>query len=542
MRPARLGVADALRSLATRLPRVIKEHEILRVSGALDGEDASSVAAMARDEVLRWAQKRSGGLLPKDAWSHLSFEYLAGGRNCSAVRINTESADIWAVRADDPDKTVPGRVWTTEATVAFLGSRSAQFGLRLLVSSPEAELQIDPHVPGLVAQIVDRCGLVPDAYPIQVSPWLVDRDERANRLIEYLIDGSRKIPIIVLSVAENQEDEFSPRLDAGVLAKACAGLARVAVLPARFSWALTEEFGKRLSVFGGAARWYLPGFSAESDPYGGHRLILRESIEADPDGCANRIRWLAAQESLRNNKLDEEVLAFASIKSASLRIQQQTLLEQDASETVRLDAALNRIEFLEAEAERWKEWEQTLSDEHSAAEERAQVAEAQLQASAYRIQQLQDQLKADGREPDTSIETPVSWAEFADWCDTNLVGRVALTPKARRAVKNPEFDDPSLAARCLIWLANRGRNWKLGGGVGSIGDAEVEPGYWNSHCGSDAFDVTLQGRDYVVDWRIKSGGNTRDPRRCLRIYYFWDDISRQFVIAEMPAHRVTSAS
>ena len=45
-----------------------------------------------------------------------------------------------------------------------------------------------------------------------------------------------------------------------------------------------------------------------------------------------------------------------------------------------------------------------------------------------------------------------------------------------------------------------------------------------------------------VEWHIKNGGNTRDPRRCLRIYYFWDEDSQQVVIATMPAHIQTGAT
>jgi hypothetical protein len=55
-------------------------------------------------------------------------------------------------------------------------------------------------------------------------------------------------------------------------------------------------------------------------------------------------------------------------------------------------------------------------------------------------------------------------------------------------------------------------------------------------------DVTWQGQRYTVDWHINNGGNTRSPKRCLRIYYFWDAATQQFVVADMPAHRRTTAT
>jgi hypothetical protein len=35
---------------------------------------------------------------------------------------------------------------------------------------------------------------------------------------------------------------------------------------------------------------------------------------------------------------------------------------------------------------------------------------------------------------------------------------------------------------------------------------------------------------------LRCGGNTRDPKRCLAIYYFWDDDSQQVVVGWLPGH------
>lgn len=67
-------------------------------------------------------------------------------------------------------------------------------------------------------------------------------------------------------------------------------------------------------------------------------------------------------------------------------------------------------------------------------------------------------------------------------------------------------------------------------------------GIRNEPCGADAFCIDWQGERREVKWHIKNGGNTRDPARCLRIYYFWDEAGRQVVIASMPAHIRTEAT
>lgn len=536
--------AEALRPLANRMPRVVREHEILRVTGELGRDGVDRPAETARDEVLKWAQKRSGGLLTEEAWAHQSFEYLAGGRNCVAIRIESEGSDIWGIRAEDPDKNVAGRIWTTEVTVGSSNDEEPKFSLRLLVGTPEEQLSIEPHTPGLVQQVADSCGMACDIYNINACAWDIDTACLAEQLIDFLVDPERRLPLIVLSVPEGSEDYFGTLLDADKLTLATLGLAHIAILPAEFTWCLTERFGKRLSVFGGAIRLYLPGFTEDADPYGGHKLIVPDYLDT-PEKEKRESIWLrrfVASESIRRTRLDKDVLGFATIKSVSLKHQQQKLLEKGAGTGEQLKAAEQRIEALEDEVEKQKGYAQDFSDEHAKAEERADTAEKQLKLSAFRIQQLLEQLKQRGESPDANIELPGVWAEFEEWCDKNLAGRVVLSPSARRGVKNPQFKDVRLAARCLIWLANDCRNSKFGGGRGSIEGQIIESGYLNSHCGADQYEFTWQGRSYNVEWHIKSGGNTRAPTRCLRIYYFWDDNSQQFIVAEMPAHRDTAAS
>ena len=89
-------------------------------------------------------------------------------------------------------------------------------------------------------------------------------------------------------------------------------------------------------------------------------------------------------------------------------------------------------------------------EENRQTEERAQGAEAQFNAASFRIQQLIDQIKLRGHDPDDAIELPTSWKDFDDWCDNDLAGRVALAPQARGGVRDPLFEDPRLTARGLL--------------------------------------------------------------------------------------------
>jgi len=532
---------EALRPLASRMPQIVREREILRVAAILD-RNGPGTAETARREVLKWVKNQAGGWLPKEALDHQSFDHLAGGRNCSGIRMVDDSTDIWAIRSDRPDRHVAQRVWTTESTIGHLQSEAPRIGVRSLVSSPEDKLAIAPAVPGFLRQIAAICPLRSGPLDLSDAPWVVGSEEDAERLIEILVDPQRELPVFALTVPDDPRNE-SPLLDPVSLAQTTLGIASVVVIPAQFTWALTERFGKRLSVFGGAVRVYLPGFSEDANPYGGHELILREEISTatDAEKAGNWMRRLAASESITRVRLGRGVLSFTAVRQQSLDLSRSRLEYEGASDTDQLVAAQKQINLLKGDLRQALDAQQWFSDEHKVAEDRAKTAEAQLTAAEFRIRQLTDQLKARGEAPDTNIPLPSCWDAFADWCEQHLVGRLLLSPRARREVKSPLFQEVSVAARCLLWLANDYRERRLGGGDGGL-RFPFESGIRNDRCGADGFLFDWQGKRYNVEWHVKNGGNTRAPALCLRIYYFWDDASQQVIIASMPAHRPTGAT
>jgi hypothetical protein len=536
------AMRDALSTLARRMPRVVREHEVLRVAGSLRAEVATQAAQAAIHEVLKWVQKRSGGRLPSEALRLESFDYFSGGRNSSCVTIKTDGCDIWAIRADDPDKTVPERVWTTEVVIGHLPNEPAKFSARLLVSTPEDNLYIEPHTPGFVQQVATGCALFRGRYALFPAPTFVDTDETARDLIAHLLDTERALPTFVVTLPDDAESAH-PTLDVDALSRAMLGLAHIAVVTPAVAWALTERFGKFRSVFGGAVRVYLPGFDEGADPYL-HRLVLANQIDT-PEGahrCQRWMRQLAAEESLRTAKLGRDVLAFASIRDASFALRQELLQSQGASDAEQLKAAQTRLSALQIDVERLLSEQEYYVEESEKERRRAELAEQQAGSAAYRIQTLTGLLTAKGVDPNSNATLPTSWEDVPDWCDENLTGLLVLTASARRGVKKTMFEDTALAVRCLFWLAKDCRSARIDGGDGSLRDVPIEEGVRNAYCGGDAYDFDWSGRKLSADWHVKNGGNTRDPFRCLRIYYTFDEQTQQIIVSDLPAHRYTDAS
>ena len=520
-------------------PQGVVEREVLRVVATLGPLDHGEEFERARREILIWAQNRTVSALPDAAWKGQEFEHLTGGRTVHGVPFEPDGGVLWGLRADDPDKNVPGRVWTTEATIGQAKDGPPQLSVRLKASSLESGMDISPHVPGFVHQIGEKCELYIDGIPIHSRPkHLQDDAADLEELIALVENPSRRLPVIVASGDERSSDPNAPLIDVERLARAMFGLAHVIVLPASGSYALSDAFGRIRSVFHGGIRTYLRGFDASADPYR-HRLYLGQAVREDPQRCETDLRRFAAAESLRRTRLGDDVVAFAAVRSAAAKLAERGTA--GSSEVDRLAAARRHIEALEAELEAARSETEQALDVAAEEEDNARDAQADQHGLRARVQMLEAVLRARDIEPDSDLQMPTSWDGFPDWCDEALAGRVVLAPQARRKIKKAAFDDPALVAECLVWLASTCRAHRIQGG-GRVANIPIQHGIQNAPCGSDRFEFHWQDRRLVADWHVKNGGNTRDPTRCLRIYYCFDDTTQQMVVADMPAHRRSGAS
>lgn len=533
-------MAEALSPLRDPLSRLIDEREILRVVSTIPSSSEFDIFACARDEVLKWARKRAGVILPAGAWRGEYFELPAAGRTTMASSVETEGGLLWSLRGDDPDKNVAGRIWSSEISLGRAEqSGNVTLGLRLLVNSSERQLVIEPAVPGPVLQIADSCGLVDGPVPIRSQAHHAENVGHIEMLVDWLISPRRRLPIIVATGDEREDDPSTAMLDVNALGKALCGLAHVVSVPASVSFHLSDAVGKELTVFHGGVRVYESGFDLDADPRN-HRLILGHHIRRSPTETAAELRRGIARESLRRSRLGHEIVSFAAVRSAA--IQKQKLSEansgaDDSEKFATLERqviALNKqIEDLQSQVN--QAWQ--LSEDES---ERAEIAEKQVHSSSARIEMLESALSEVGKE-NIEAPAPTGWEEFTEWCDTTFAGRVCLASAARRGLKKPEYRDIETAVKAIRWLAWDARARFLEGG-GALANIPVFDGITNAPCGADEYTFDFQGRRLSADWHLKNGGNTRQPERCLRIYYTFDHQTRQIVVSDMPAHRRTGAS
>jgi hypothetical protein len=219
-----------------------------------------------------------------------------------------------------------------------------------------------------------------------------------------------------------------------------------------------------------------------------------------------------------------------------------SLRERDAPDSARLETANQLIESLELEL-RSKEVEvEGYVAMVEAAEARAETSEHEYRALLYRFRQLEARAASPtiGAHQELPL-LPTNWADFLDWVDQTYPDRVLFTPSARRMVRAPAFQNVATVAHAIRWLATEHYDRRCAGG-GSMSGALIAPGLQNALCGGDEYATYWHGRTQKVDWHVKNGGNTRDPTRCLRVYYFWDPDTQQVVIDWLPSHRTTTAT
>lgn len=362
----------------TRQPARIRE--ILRVSASLDRP------SVAREIILEWLENEAKTDLPEQAWKGRAFQHREGDRVFTAVRASEESTDTWALRFVSPEETGMEREWTTEVAIRKRPGRDPHISLRTLAKSGELKLRIQPTVPRFLEHVASECVLEQGNARVEKEPWVIESDYDAANLTEFLVDPQRRTPAFVLTVPEDAEDPTEPLLDPLPLSVDTLGIAKVIVLPAEYTWKLTNRFGKRLSVYRGAMRVYLPGFSDHADPEGGHDLFMPHRMDTPETAgkLGSLLRWMAARESLRRMRLEQDVLPFASVLVPSIDLETARMAEMGASDSDQLAAAKEHLVILRDEVKMAMQIQQWLTEENKIFESRVREAESKLRAAQHR--------------------------------------------------------------------------------------------------------------------------------------------------------------
>lgn len=298
------------------------------------------------------------------------------------------------------------------------------------------------------------------------------------------------------------------------------------------------------------------------DP-GEQELALREASRryAEDPSVANRDALHTAMAAERDNPrsiapatdiLDQIVACLATL---TRQFGQWT--DDDAGDELPpVPGPRDKVRALNAEID-------SLKAASQAADERVAILQAALdgvreendglRSERYRLLERLAALEGGERCGSTEDETvpPLgSYEELPDWTAAHYAGRVALAGRAVRALKGAEFEDVGLVGKAIHLLATTYWEMKTGGGLdlrdtfeNALRDLRlletpsIRPGQQGK--ARDEFTVEWDRRRLTLDRHIKNRSGTRDPKRCFRLYFSWDEATRQVVIGHLPGHMNT---
>ena len=524
----------------------IVERDVLRISGLLHPGNENEPFESVKLETLRWVEQHYGGGLPDEAWRFEDFKIELAGRNTECFAESFDDVDVWALRSEDPDSNVPGRIWKTEVVLAKPRDLATRLSLRLRISSNAQDFNFVPSSPRLVREIVTQNSFLSGAARLKNEVNIINTEYDYDSFKEHLFSPKRKNPIIAFS---HLPSNGPPKITPQTMSRRLVGMVHVYSISPGFSRKLSDDLGKALSVFDGGIRIYYPGFDASANSHE-HRLFVRNVVERGDNFRTTEkvISHEIANYSLRRNRIGTEILSFADISSvlhkhrASKPLSApKTNFNRSKNEEI-ISRLKEQISSLEKQVVEAKELEAIALEENDEFLNRAEEAEERARSLTAVVQSLRNRELVKGEQETPLDNPPDDWGDFSDWVEENYSGLVILTGKAKKEIKKSVYGGIFTACRAINWLAERGIESRKSGAEESTRDAHVCDGVIHAHCGGDAYDFDWEGRRYSADWHIKSAGNTRDPVRCLRIYFAWNPETQQIIVSHMPSHRRTSMS
>lgn len=538
--------------------RVLSRYAVVRTVSQVqlvlmrEGGDAFKTV---QAEVLDWMGRRAGKPLPQQALDGLSFELdEVGAQRVAAAHL--DKPRYWSARIDDADRYVAQRTWITEIGLGEAGNGAVLLGVRLIVTARRENPQYQPSIPAFVRNVVRGGAAFLDGRALASEPWVVRSKEDVERLYALMISKSRRVDICAFSLAEDREDPTTAAASAFAVHRQTMGAAHVVVVTGPAAFMLTDLVGKEFSVFNRAVRTYRPGFDTDADDPLRHPIAMANRIagwqENGAEGAEAFESFLvrcAILQTVSRGDLEQVLPPFSEVRRAATTVSLANAREAGASkdellklyeeDNAKLRAALDEEKALHggllADAE----------SDRDDAQRRAEEARGEVYRLNQRVRTLEGQIKG---KPGAAVEPilPANLADLKDWADKHLAGSVVVTNRALRGAKESDYEDPQLAYRALLLLRDHYVPMRREGGqelaqayaeATQVLALEEAPSITGNRLGEqgDEYFVQHNGKKRELDRHFRKG-NSRESRRCFRLYFFWDDDEEQVVVGWLTSH------
>lgn len=532
-------------------PRISPVYRLRCSLRGAEGESVADVLGSAQETILDWLQSKLPEALPDDARLGGAFRVHVPGQRIEGASIDAHG--IWAVRLEHPDMArggtspVPGRTWITDVAIRLVDDADLLLGVQVLCASPPAtDTPFAYTVPSFVRQLSQRLRLEAGGR-LRSKTWTLATDEDLRDLFWVLVHPDRCIPVVVLTQPDQARLRLNVRpflLDEDKLASWLVGTAIVVTLPSRLATTWTQFMGRTWSVYNGAVRIYRPGLDMEEDSPYEHPLFTAERV------LATAYRGKTSEDAFQYRLIDllrrgaaERIMDWRDIVFLD---QTHTILREASSSAL---SQSDRLHMLEHEVRSLTEDRDSALDE--AIEYEMQVIALREVNSRLnvRIATLEQQLRRIGASDTIAEDRPTGYQDIPDWVATRFAQQLVLAPRAIRALGRARFGNIGLVADAITLLAGPYRNMRMMGGLDArtIWESELERlrltfgrSISESRRGEegDTYMITYpwhSARKVFLEWKLSNGGN-RNPERCLRVYFYWDEDENIVVIGWLPSH------
>jgi hypothetical protein len=538
------------------------------------GDDPQATLNTALRIVFAWSGEKYEEPLRFDPLDE-TFTVDLPGQKFEYVALRDEG--IHAFRLEQPDSplgdkpAIAGRSWITD--IAFrLSANRLQFGVRIHCATlPFADGELTYLRPRIVRDLIRSVGLG-ELIPLRESPHVVGLDCTPEQAAEWCANPARRLPLVILSECNAELYDVSVRrwvLDEDTLASRLTGFAHLMLLPADQRIAFNEAVADHVIDDRGSVTLVLPA----SDGVEGevtfrtagveevlfHRYLDKRYEEAYTDWLVHSIGRRNAEERLnwsdlvlfydaksRSNAQQRERARAALLNLAETRgtLEQLTGQLDELQRNYEGQIALLRAQVseLSAEAEAFSD---NAADAYRTAKELREENRTLRRTNDLLRLQLAGTPAAQLQEPPSY---PTTYEDLPAWVGEHLAGRLVLHARAVHSMKDAEYHDVTIVARCLDLLASSYRDSKLGFGEYAAFEAPLEEMHLRCTPSITATAAGQHGDEYYVrhpagserrvllDKHIKSISSPFDRRRCLRIYFFWDEDDGMVVVGSLPGH------
>ncbi len=464
----------------------------------------------------------------------VKFELIQNGKSPDLPEHHSLSHKVYEMETDkvvciswsSPDDKNHSLLWSNDIRVGqFKEECSVEHRISIeyvdYTVAPPKELYSKVGSPRVVRDICEKNTVhVGEMGEIKfkAKPYNLPRT-KLQRLLDFLSSPVRKLPVVLLSPYSQGEPN---RIDANCLARDLAGVAVVVCIKnTKITWDLSDELGRHLSCFNGAARIYWPGFSKDADPRS-HQFFIGTRIEDGPDTALRDIERIiftvAAFRFVPDNRISDLVCKVEAVERQKLLNEKKEtgsdFYEEYERDLSKLYTANERIKELEAENANLKANQQVLMFEPIVP-----------------------------NETEDDIPSFKNVAEAVKAAETRF-DNIELLGPAHKAAKKSPFKRPAEIYSLLSSLNEFVNDVWREGKEGSLREYLSEQG-WGKRISDDIsqsargkyrsdYEFTYKGDKKLFERHITIGAG--DPNFCASIHYILEKDEEKIVIAHIGKH------